>query len=392
MEPERILLKGHIVSPEGDFDGRGLVEITGGTITFVGEGGTSMLMGQKHRIYDFGPNYICPGLIDLHIHGSGGCDVMDATSEALNRISCLLAQGGATSFLATLMSAPHQELTEAIRNIAKVMQKGTDGAQILGAHLEGPFLNAGKRGAHKEENLRLPNINKLKDYIDAGNGSLKMITLAPELLGAAVVIEYAKSRGLLVSLGHSDASITQVYEACEAGLSHVTHAFNAMAKLHHRDPGTTGAILSMKKLTVDIIPDGNHVHPVVIKILVCAKGVDSVCAISDCTRAGQMGDGVFELGGQKITVKQGISHLEDGTLSGSVINMAQGLRILVEKVGVSLPEAVQMASTNPARILGLQSKGALKLGYDADIVIFDRRLDVLMTMVAGKIVHRVFDD
>ncbi len=388
MEKRKMLLKGHIISPIDSGEGKDILEIDGRSVTFIGPSGT-LFPGSEHQIFDFGVNYICPGFINLHVHGSGGVDVMDNSYHALDWMSRALAEGGTTSFLATTMSAPRQELLEVVRTIANTGLRGTKGAQVIGAHLEGPFLNPGKKGAHKEEDLRLPDINEFKEYIDAGNGAVKMVTVAPELPDIIPVIKFARSRGVVVSLGHSVASIAQVDEAFAAGLSHVTHAFNAMSGLHHRDLGTTGAIMSMKQLTADVIPDGLHVHPSVIKILVQAKGIDRVCAITDCIRAGGMGNGIFEFGGRKVIVRDGAARLADGTISGSVISMAEAVKTIVEKVGLSLNEAVKMASANPAGILGLNSKGVLMPGKDADVVVLDRNFRVLMTVVAGKIVYQV---
>ncbi|MFA5881499.1 MAG: N-acetylglucosamine-6-phosphate deacetylase [Eubacteriales bacterium] len=388
MEKRKMLLKGHIISPIDSGEGKDILEIDGRSVTFIGPSGT-LFPGSEHQIFDFGVNYICPGFINLHVHGSGGVDVMDNSYHALDWMSRALAEGGTTSFLATTMSAPRQELLEVVRTIANTGLRGTKGAQVIGAHLEGPFLNPGKKGAHKEEDLRPPDINEFKEYIDAGNGAVKMVTVAPELPDIIPVIKFARSRGVVVSLGHSVASIAQVDEAFAAGLSHVTHAFNAMGGLHHRDLGTTGAIMSMKQLTADVIPDGLHVHPSVIKILVQAKGIDRVCAITDCIRAGGMGNGIFEFGGRKVIVRDGAARLADGTISGSVISMAEAVKTIVEKVGLSLNEAVKMASANPAGILGLNSKGVLMPGKDADVVVLDRNFRVLMTIVAGKIVYQI---
>lgn len=388
MEKRKMLLKGHIISPIDSGGGKDILEIDGRSVTFIGPNGT-LFPGPEHQIFDFGANYICPGFIDLHVHGSGGVDVMDNSYHALDWMSRVLAEGGTTSFLATTISASRQELLEVVRSIATAKLRGTKGAEVIGAHLEGPFLNPGKKGAHKEEDLRPPDVNEFKQYIDAGNGAVKMVTVAPELPDIIPVIKFARSRGVVVSLGHSVASIAQVDEAFAAGLSHVTHAFNAMGGLHHRDPGTTGAIMSMKQLTADVITDGQHVHPSVIKILVQAKGIDRVCAITDCIRAGGMGNGIFEFGGRKVIVKDGTARLADGTISGSVISMAEAVRTIVEKVGLSFADAVKMASANPAGILGLSTKGVLMPGKDADVVVLDRNFRVLMTIVAGKIVYQV---
>lgn len=385
MEGKKLLLKGHLINPHLASSGRGIIAVEDGIISYTGED-YSMFAGADYQFFDFGPCYICPGFIDMHIHGYAGADVMDCSPEGLETMSWELAQKGTTSFLATTMSAPSAELIRVIKNISATKRKGTRGAQIVGGHLEGPFLNLGKKGAHKAEYLRLPNIPELRDYIDAGGGCVRMITIAPELTGALEVIKLAREKGLVVSLGHSDASIAQVEEANRSGLQHVTHAFNAMAGLHHRDPGTIGAILSMKQFSVDVITDGHHVHPYVIKILVHSKGLDQVSAISDCMRAGGQSDGKYELGGQKIVVKNGRACLEDGTLAGSTITLADGVKLMVEKVGLSLEEAVRMVSVNPARTLGLSDRGILEQGKRADIVVLDHHLQVLMTIVEGRVV------
>lgn len=387
MHGKRIILKGRLVTPDGVSSSGDVIAIEGDRISFIG-GFDSMLAGSDNQVFDFESSYICPGFIDMHIHGYAGADVMDCTVESLDGISWELAQRGTTSFLATTMSAPSAQLVRAIGNIRDTKQQGTRGAQLLGCHLEGPFLNPGKKGAQKAGFLRLPSTTELQDYLDAGRGCIRMITMAPELAGAFEVIKMAGQMGIIVSLGHSEASLPQVAEACKAGLGHVTHVFNAMDGLHHRDPGTTGAVLSMPELTVDVIPDGHHVHPSVVKILICSKGIDQVSAISDCIRAGGLGDGGYELGGQKVLVKDGFANLADGTLAGSTITLAEGLRVLVEKVGLALAEAVKMVSLNPARTLGLTDRGVLERGKKADIVVLDAHLNVLMTIIAGRIVYK----
>lgn len=386
MAGEKILLKGLVVNPTGVSQDIQAVAIENGLITKVGDVG-SYGPSMEYRIVDFGMNYICPGFIDLHVHGYGGADFMDNSYAAFDKISQGLASGGTTSFLATTMSASSEVLLSTLKNIAAYKEKGASGAQIAGVHLEGPFINPGKRGAHLESQLRLPDIKELSSYITNGKGILKMLTVAPELPGAIELIKYAAENGVTVSVGHTNASATQVYEGYKVGLSHGTHTFNAMGGLHHRDLGTVGAIMSIEGLTADIIPDGIHVHHGVIKILVRAKGIDRICIITDCMRAGGMNDGVYELGGQKVNVRYGKACLENGTIAGSTINMAQGARIMFNSVGLPLEQVIQTAATNPARILGLNSKGILEPGKDADLVVLDKEFQVLMTVVNGQIVY-----
>jgi len=382
----KILFKGHIVYPDHVSESPELIAVEGGTITFVGRSEEFHCSGD-YTVYDFGTAYVCPGFVDLHVHGSGGADVMDGTPEALHTIAEALARGGTTSFLAATMSAPKGSIEDALNNVADATRQISGGARILGAHLEGPFLNREKRGAQKEECLRPLDTNEFEAYLNAAKGTLKMITLAPELPGAIDLIKYAKARGLVVSMGHTAASFDQVREACRAGLSHVTHMFNAMSSMHHRDPGAVGAALGLDELVVDIIPDGYHIHPEIIKIAVQAKGVDNVCAITDCIRAGCMDDGEYGLGGQRVHVRAGTACLQDGTLAGSTLSMSRAVKMLVETVGLSIGEAVKMAATNPARILGFGSKGRLRPAMDADITVVDRNFGVLMTMVGGQVVY-----
>lgn len=382
-----VIIKGRIVQNGGLSPDKGYVEIQGPTIASVSFDGEPQL-GSGRTVYDFGSAYICPGFIDLHVHGAGGSDFMDGNFEALERISRTLAQGGTTSFLATTMSASREHLVGVIENAGDYWCKQLVGARMIGIHLEGPFLNPSRRGAQKDEHIRCPDMGEVQEYLKAGNGLIKMMTIAPELPGALEVIKYLKSQGIIVSLGHSEAAYEQIVEACAAGLQHVTHTFNAMAGLHHRDVGTAGAVLCLNQLTADFIPDGIHVHPEIIKILIKAKGFNNVIAVTDCIRAGQMEDGTYELGGQKVTVKKGISVLENGTISGSVISMNQAVERLVHQVGIPLNESVKMASKNPADLLGLHNKGCLDKGMDADITVLDKDFNVLMTMLEGRVIFR----
>lgn len=384
---EKVLFKGHIVYPDRVSERPEFIAVEGGTITFVGQVKDFGAYGG-YIVRDFGSAYICPGFIDLHVHGSGGADVMDGTNEALETISLSLARGGTTSFLAATMSASREDIARTLGCIADTIKNGVAGAGIAGAHLEGPFLHPEKKGAQKEVHLRPPDLDEFRDYAVAARGTLKMITIAPELTGAIDLIKAARSLGLVAAIGHSAASAGQVREACRAGLGHATHLFNAMSGMHHRQPGTAGAALSMEELTVDIIPDGHHVHPDVIKIAVRAKGIDNVCAISDCNRAGQMADGEYDLGGQVVRVSDGIARLDDGTIAGSTVSMSRAVQVLIDAVGLAVQDAVKMASANPARVLGLGTKGRLLPGMDADITVLDRKFAVLMTMAGGRVVYR----
>ncbi|WP_418790590.1 N-acetylglucosamine-6-phosphate deacetylase [Phosphitispora sp. TUW77] len=387
MEGKKLLLKGRVITPKGISPQNFVLKTEGHSISYIGESEV-FLPGGSHDIYNFESCYICPGFIDIHVHGSAGADIVDGTPESVRTVAGWLVRGGTTGFLATTISTPKEIMISAVRSAASLTNVNIKAAKVLGVHLEGPFLNKEKKGAQKGEYLRPPSVNELKEYIEAGRGAVRMITIAPELPGAIEVIRYAQSQGLIVSLGHSRASITQVEEACDAGLTHVSHAFNAMAGLHHRDPGTIGAILSNKRLTVDVIADGYHVNPAIVKILASAKGINNVIAITDCNTCGGLGDGVYIMGGQTVTVREGKTYLDDGTIAGSTISMVDVVKVLVEQVGLDLWEAMQLVSANPARFLGLDLKGALLTGNDADIVVLDHEFRVLMTIVEGEVVFR----
>lgn len=385
MNETGIIIKGRIVQNDAISPTAGYVEVNGITITSVILDGEPQEV-QGKQVYDFGSAYICPGFIDLHVHGSGGSDIMDGSFRALEQISRNLARGGTTEFLATTMSSSRDHLIRVIQKAVDYSGKECAGAQMIGIHLEGPFLNQSRRGAQKKEFIRYPDLEEVQAYIKAGRGLIKMITIAPELPGAIEVIRYLKSQGVVISLGHSEASREQIVDACKAGLQHVTHTFNAMTGLHHRNVGTTGAVLSLDQLTADIIPDRFHVHPEIIKILIKVKSINKVIAVTDCIRAGQMDDGIYELGGQKVTVKNDVATLEDGTISGSVISMNQAVKLLVQEVGIPLNDVVKLAAKNPANLIGLQNKGSLNAGNDADITVLDKDFNVRMTMLEGRVI------
>ena len=386
MDQSRMLLRGNIVGPEGISLAKSYLELTGASISYIGC--AQPACPGETVLYDFENFFICPGFIDLHVHGAGGADVMDGSRAGLDLIANQLAAGGTTSFLATTMSADPDHLIRVVRSAVNYAGGRGNGSRLIGVHLEGPFLNPVFRGAHSTKFLRSPNVPELQRYIEAGQGIVKMVTMAPELSGSADVLDFAKSQGLVISIGHSSAAYDQVPELINRGVTHATHVFNAMAGFHHRDPGTVGAVLDDDQLTVDVIADGCHVHPAGIRLLVKAKGINRVCVITDCTRAGGMGDGTFELGGQSVTVRDRRAVLNDGTIAGSTISMAEAVQTLVIEAGFSLPEAVQMVSTNPARVLQMDHLGVLGPGKSADITVLDANFRVIMTIVSGQVVYK----
>lgn len=327
-------------------------------------------------------NYVSAGFIDLHIHGSGGADVMDATPEALDILSATLLQTGTTSFLATTMTMSTQDIDNALQNIQN-HSKHVTGAQILGVHLEGPFINATKHGAQDKAYIQAPNFDLIEHYMD----EVKMITLAPEVEGSESFVKDLKKNypHIILSIGHSEASYEEVKESFTWGVSHVTHLFNAMNPYHHRKPGIIGATFD-SDVTCDIIADLMHTHPATLDLAYKVKK-DKLILITDAMRAGCMKCGTYELGGRKVEVADGKALLDDGTLAGSVLKMNEALHNMKKHTSMSLVEVVSAVTKIPAEKLEVK-KGELKEGYDADIVIFDENFSIEMTIVAGEVKYR----
>jgi len=333
--------------------------------------------------------YIVPGYIDIHVHGGGGSDVMDGDYEAINQIAIAHSHFGTTSFFPTTMTMSKDKIIRSLRSICEAVKKGTAGAEILGIHMEGPYINPEKKGAQKEEDIKKIFIEEFLEFNQASGNLIRLVTIAPEMPGAIELIKYLHKQGIVTSVGHSNATYAQVQAGIQAGLSHVTHTFNAMRELHHREPGVVGAALTSPELTVELIADGIHIHPIVLKILTKIKEGEKIVLITDAMRAAGLKEGTYDLGGQEVIVTKGQARLKDGTLAGSVLTMDKAVKNMVNKVGIKLPKAIQMASFNPAKSIGIDDKkGSLEPGKDADIVILNKNLETELTMVAGKVVYR----
>ena len=318
------------------------------------------------------------GFIDLHIHGSGGADVMDATSEALETLSTTLVKTGTTSFLATTMTMSTQAIDNALQNIQNNAHNVT-GAKIVGIHLEGPFINASKHGAQDKNYVQSPNFNLIEKYMN----EVKMITLAPEVKGAEDFVKHMTKAypHVILSVGHSNASYDEAKQSFKWGVSHVTHLFNAMPGYHHREPGLVGAVFD-SDVTCDIIADLVHTHPSTLALTHKLKS-DKLILITDAMRAGCMKCGSYDLGGRKVEVSEGKALLEDGTLAGSVLKMNEAMANMMQHTSMTRVEVVNAVTKLPAQMLGLK-KGLLKKGYDADIVIFDENFSIISTTIAGE--------
>jgi len=349
-------------------------------------------------VSDFGDGVMAPGYVDLHIHGSAGYDVMDDAADALPAIECLLARHGVTSYFPTTVTAPMDKTLRALERLADAIQeresereqKHRDGKPRtlpLGIHLEGPFISHARRGVHPPENLLLPTLSLFEQFWQAARGRIRMMTIAPELDGAPEVIAEAARRGVCVSLGHSDADFETTERGIAAGARHATHTFNAMRplshnSLDHRSPGILGAVLMDDRVSADIIADGVHLDPAIVKLVAKAKGPEQTVLITDATSATGMPDGRYRLGSFEVDVHDGRC-MSNGKLAGSVLTMDRAVRNLARFAEWELPQAVAAASQNPARVARIANKGVLAAGADADFVVLNPVGEVLRTFIGG---------
>lgn len=340
---------------------------------------------DKFEIIDASGNYVSPGFIDLHIHGSGGKDTMDGNIEDLRTISSVIAENGVTGFLPTTMTMSKEKIYKALDVIRLGMESEAEGAKILGAHMEGPFVNEIYKGAQKKDYIVKPDYDFIKGYEDI----IKIITIAPEVDNNSDFIKNVKENtDIVISMGHSNATYEEAMKAVENGVSHATHLFNAMTPLNHRNPGVVGAVFG-SDVNCELIADKIHVHPAMFQVVINIKGKDKVILITDSMRAGCMKDGVSELGGQKVIVKDNSARLEDGTLAGSILRLNQAVKNILENTNLKMYEAIAMVSINAAKDIGIDKrKGSIEIGKDADIVIFDDNIAVKQTIVEGKTVFK----
>lgn len=377
-------LEGALVLPDKVLE-HGLVAIDGGRITGVWDLDRSPRPeGQTEETTTrLASGYISPGFIDIHIHGGGGGDFMDADPDAVAAITEAHGRYGTTGMLCTTLTASEEDIIKAIRAAKAAPRRG---ARIIGFHVEGPFINLKVKGAQNGEFVRQGTTAEVDRIMAEGRpGDVWHFTIAPDMPGHLDVIRHMAGKGAVVSAGHTEATYDQMAAAAEAGVRHATHLYNAMRGLHHREPGTVGAALTLPNMTVELIADGFHIHPASLKVAVGARGADRVVLVSDAMRATGLPDGEYSLGVLPVWVKDGQCRLADGTIASSVLTMNKAVKNMVELVGVSLPAAVAMASLNVARLYGLP-KGAIAPGLDADLVLMDADLNVLETIVGGETV------
>jgi N-acetylglucosamine-6-phosphate deacetylase len=335
---------------------------------------------------------VVPGFVDVHIHGAGGHDVMEGNVRALDRIASTVARYGTTSIVATTLTAPIDDTCHSLEAIARYIRKheapeenGRAAAEILGVHLEGPFISRARRGVHPQDAIAKPSLEILNQLIASADNLVKIVTIAPELPGAIQLIEAVVATKIVAAIGHTDADYNQTRAGIQAGARHAVHAFNAMRPFLHRDPGVMGAILTDPEVTAEIIADGVHVAGPAIQVLIGCKGFDTVLLASDGIAATGMPDGNYRLGNFEVTVKNGVCQNSEGKLAGSTLTLDRAVRNIVA-LGVPLRDAVRMATILPARRLGLAGKkGIIAVGADADLVALtpDLRVAGVMTRGAG---------
>jgi N-acetylglucosamine-6-phosphate deacetylase len=372
-----------------------LVFVEGGVITDLASRSTREIPANTALI-DFADAIIAPGFVDVHMHGGAGLDVMQASEAEMPHLGRFLAQHGVTGYFPTTVAAPIDVTCAALERIANAIaagESGTNGngsndntsqARPLGIHLEGPFLSHARRGVHAPENLALPTVALFERLWQAARGHVRMLTIAPELPGAPEVIAEAARRRVLVSIGHSDADLNAAQAGVRAGARHATHTFNAMRPLDHREPGILAEVLTDPDVTADIIVDGIHVAPSVVRLFLKAKGIEGSVLITDATAAAGMPEGRYQLGTMMVDVKNGMCTI-DGKLAGSVLTMDRAVRNVMEFGSWSLRHAVRAATLNPARAAGLADHyGALASGAEASFVVLSLAGDVRKTIVRGK--------
>ena len=371
MPPQR--LSGWIAQPD-----RSLIR---GSVTF-----TDRITAVEHASDGADGDYILPGLVDLQVNGSHGIDVMDASADALATLSRHLAREGTTAWMPTAVTAPIEKIAQVDKSIARAIGNSrrlapADAAAVLGMHLEGPFISALRLGAHPALNLE-PRGAAFERVL--AMKALRLITMAPELPGAIDAIRGLTARAVVVSIGHTNATFEQANAAVAAGARMFTHLFNAMRPLHHRDPGVIAAALAPSPALAAIIADGVHVHPAMLRLACSARGKDGMILVTDKVALANASAAEKKAARARGSIRDGAARLKDSTLAGSIISMLDGVRVMVEKVGVSVGDAAVMAATNPANLVGAGDRGRIQVGARADLIVLSRALELKSVFIAGR--------
>ena len=341
---------------------------------------------QDAPIKDYSQSIVAPGLVDTHIHGYKSHDVMDNDFEGIKVISEGLLSCGVTSWLPTTLTSSAELLNDVCETIGNHYQEVT-GAKIRGIFLEGPFFTEKYKGAQNPKYMSDPSVEKLAKWHELSQGLVNKIAIAPERKGVKEFIEFAKSKGVYTALAHSDATYEEAAAAVDAGANIFVHIYNGMSGLHHRNPGMVGAALSLDKVFAEMICDGHHVHPAAARVVTRARGPKETVLITDCMRAGGMGEGQSRLGEFEVVVKDGTARLKDtGNLAGSILELKQGVKNVVDWGLVSPAEALRMASLTPAQSVGIESVcGRIAPGYEADFIVVNDQLELEATYLDGEL-------
>jgi len=335
------------------------------------------------------PNAIAvPGFIDIHTHGYGGYDATSGSERDLIEMGKAVLKHGVTSFLPTAMTASKNTILNACIALRKAIKCYKKSAEIIGLHLEGPYLSKAKTGAQNKEFIKNPDIKEMKEFVRASGNNIRRITIAPELPGALELIRHVRKLGITVAIGHTNATYEEAIEGFNSGATICNHFYNGMRGFHHRDPGVIGACLEREDIYVEVITDMIHVHPAALKIAIKAKGLDKILFITDSISATGLPDGEYMLGGLKIVVKNGVSRVKaTGSLAGSTLTMDVAIRNAITNLGLSLKDAVRMATLNPANALDLPDHGRLAPNCVANITVINPKIDILATIVKGELFY-----
>ena len=373
----KYIKNGKIIMPSGEITGKVLV-FSGNIVDVINEDQIgSYGFGD---VYDAEGGIVAPGFVDLHIHGYMGEDSSDGIEKGLLDMASEITKNGVTTWLPTTMTVPFEQLESVFDIVRKLMEKGHEGARIGGVNAEGPFISPKYKGAQKEENIK--NIDA--DFLIKHSDVIKLTTVAPETEGALEAIKRVKENtDMVISIGHTAATFEQAKAGIEAGISHATHLFNAMTPLNHREPGTVGACLASENVTCELIADTFHINPGLFSLIYKIKK-DKLILITDCTRAGGLEDGEYDLGGQLLTKKGIECRLPDGTIAGSVLTLNKALYNFKMHTGLEDYEVISLATVGPAKLLGDNTIGSLEKGKRADIVIMDKEYNVVKTFVKGR--------
>lgn len=375
-----------LITPNATLENGWLVT-QNGKITQIGQTAGDMPQIAGAEIIDGQGLTLLPGFIDVHVHGAQGFEAMDATPQSLQTMAQFYAAHGVTAFLPTTWTQPRENIQSALENIAACMGQQPNGATIVGAHLEGPYISVEKRGAQRERDVRRAEREEAQAFLDTG--VIRLISVAPEYPENWWLIEACVERGITVSLAHTTATYDQVKYAATLGITHSTHTYNAMTGLSHRDPGAVGALMTTPSIRCELIADNIHVHPAAMQVLFLTKGVEGVILITDAIRSAGLPDGEYAIDDRTVTLKDGAVRLEDGTLAGSILTFDKAVYNFMQATQRPLDAIWQTTSLNAARAIHLEDrKGSLEVGKDADLVLVDDQINVQLTVAEGVIVYR----